>query len=243
MTPPFTEAGYRATIQGLLSRGYGLRSFHELDPTRQHLVLRHDIDQSIPAARRMADIEAGEGWSSTWFVLLRTEMYNPFSRAATQDIRAMVAAGHEVGLHLDASLYGDAASLEAGAAGECRALEDIAGAPVRIVSFHRPAAALLGGAGVVAGRPHTYGDRFTKETGYCSDSRGAWRHGHPFDHPAVASGTALQLLTHAVWWIGPAGRTRVERLADVLDAARSRLDDELAANNEVWRDHRAGSAG
>lgn len=232
--PPFTLAGYRATVGGLVERGYAVRSFHDVDPASRHLVLRHDVDQSIAIARQMADAEAEEGWRSTWFVLVRTEMYNPFSRSNAGHLREMISQGHEIGLHLDTTHYASAAEIEVGAAVEARMLEDITGAPVRMVSFHRPAPALLGGDAPIAGRLHTYMDRFTKAMGYSSDSRGAWRHGHVFEHPAVAGGYALQLLTHAVWWVGPEGRDAKGRLADVLEAARRTLEEELAANNQVW---------
>lgn len=234
MIPPFTLAGYAETIRGLTQRGYGVRSFHDVEPAKRHLVLRHDIDQSIAIARQMADLEAEHGWRSTWFVLVRTEMYNPFSRTNAAHLRAMIAAGHEIGLHLDTTHYPGEAEIEAGAAVEARMLEDITGAPVRMISFHRPAPERLGGEKLIAGRLHTYMDRFTKAIGYSSDSRGEWRHGHVFDHPAVAEGRALQFLTHAVWWVGPEGRDAKGRLADVLEAAARTLDDELAANNQVW---------
>lgn len=233
-TPPWTLDGYQQLIAALLSRNYELRSFHDIRSDAQHLVLRHDVDQSILAARKMADVEAARGWRSTWFVLVRTEMYNPFSRAATQCLRAMHAAGHEIGLHLDAVHYGGAEDLDRGCAVECRMLEDIVAAPVRIISFHRPRPEQLGGDTPLAGRLHTYMDRFTRDIGYCSDSRGEWRHGHPLSHAAVQSNRALQLLTHAVWWVGPDGRDARGRLADVLKERTASLDAELAANNQVW---------
>lgn len=235
--PPFTIVGYRLTISGILDRGYRLASFHDVDLTQPHLVLRHDIDQTIASARVLADVESAEGWTSTWFVLMRSEMYNPFSRQAAADLRAMQAAGHEIGLHLDATLYEDADAIARGAASECRMLEEIIAVPVRMISFHRPLPQQLGGNAAIAGRPHTYMDRFTKDIGYCSDSRGMWRHGHPWQHPALQRCGALQLLTHAVWWAGEREQSPRERLAAVLRDRAAVLDDELRANNDVWRGH------
>lgn len=227
---PFTLEGYKALIGGLVGCGYMIRSFHDFDPRLPHLLLRHDVDQSIAIARQMADAEATEGWRSTWFILMRTEMYNPFSRTNADHLRAMLRDGHEIGLHLDTTHYADDEAMQAGAAIECRVLEDIVGAPVRLISFHRPRPERLGGNATIAGRMHTYMDRFTKAIGYSSDSRGEWRHGHPFDHAAVARRTALQLLTHAVWWVGPVGRTPRERLEDLLAAKAAEAEAELAAN-------------
>lgn len=233
--PPFTIAGYVALVQGLVNRGYTLRSFHDADAGSPHLILRHDVDQSIPIAKILADAESREGWASTWFVLVRTGMYNPFSRDNTESLRAMIAAGHEIGLHLDATCYADAASLEAGAAIECRMLEDMTGAAVRLISFHRPARHLIGGARPIGGRLHTYMDSFFNDMGYCSDSRGEWRYGAPWEHDAVKVRRALQLLTHAIWWVGPEGRDATARIEDFLTAHRREIDSELAANLDVWR--------
>lgn len=231
----FTLRAYQALVASILARGYELRSFHDVAPGARHLVLRHDVDQSLHSARAMADAETSQGWRSTWFVLVRTEMYNVFSRAAVCDLRAMIAAGHEVGLHLDTSYYADPAAIEAGAALEARMLEDVLGSAIQIVSFHRPSPTDLDNDSPIAGRIHSYMSRFTRSMGYCSDSRGAWRHGPPTDHASIAAGTALQLLTHAVWWVGPDGRDAQQRLADVLHERTAALDRELAANNEIWR--------
>jgi hypothetical protein len=232
---PFTADAYCRLVGDMLARGYELRDFHECSPDLRHLVMRHDIDQSIPVARALADLESEAGWRSTWFVLVRTEMYNPFSREATRHLRAMIAAGHEIGLHLDATYYDGDAERDAGCLVECRMLEDMLGAPVRMVSFHRPARELIGSDRPIGGRPHTYMPRYARDMGYCSDSRGLWRHGHPSQHAAVRDGRALQLLTHAVWWIGPDDRDALGRLRDVLNERHRALDVELASNNDVWR--------
>lgn len=236
----FTLDAYRRLICGLLDHGYALRSFQDADPGQRHLILRHDIDQSLRSARTMADLEAGQRWTSTWFVLVRTEMYNPFSREAVSHLRAMRDAGHTMGLHLDASHYESDVALEQGCALECRMLEDILGSEVPIVSFHRPRPSFIGRIEPIGGRLHSYMPRFTREMGYCSDSRGEWRHGHPLNHPSLQAGRALQLLTHAVWWVGPEGRDATGRLADVLREKATIVSDELAANNDVWRMARRG---
>ncbi|MGQ0671755.1 MAG: hypothetical protein ACT4N2_02580 [Hyphomicrobium sp.] len=233
--PSFSLTGYRLLVRGILERGYGLRSFQDADPVMPHLVLRHDIDQCIATARRLSDLETENGWQSTWFVLVRTEMYNPFSKANVGHLREMIAAGHEVGLHLDATHYPSTEDFDAGARQECRMLEDITSSPVRIVSFHRPAPALIGSSDLVGGRIHTYMPRFINEMGYCSDSRGQWRHGFPWDHEAFRERRALQLLTHAIWWVGPDDREPRQRLADLVARKVAEYNAELAANNDVWR--------
>lgn len=236
MSGAFSEQGYKALLRALLARGYSAVGYDVAEPAARHLLLRHDLDMSLSAAEPIAALEAEAGVKAHYFVLLRTEMYNPFSAAARATFERLRALGHEIGLHLDASLYGnDADALEAAAARECDALEDAAGAPVRLVSFHRPAPALLGHAWTIAGRRHTYEPRFFKEMGYCSDSRGGWHHGAPLDHPAVAGGRALQLLTHPIWWARSIAGDPVATL-DKFRAERDRvLARALAANCDPYR--------
>lgn len=235
MSRDFSLDSYTVLVGNLLDRGYAAVSFQEADPAVQHLILRHDIDMSVAAALSMAAREAEMGVASTYFVLLRTELYNPWSADARTDLRAIAGLGHEIGLHFDASLYADdAASLEAAAAEECVVLESLTGSPVKTISFHRPAKSLQGLAGALAGRRHAYEPRFFTEMGYCSDSRGAWHHGAPLDHPAVAAGTALQLLTHPIWWVGDAAEPE-DRLRRLLAAREAALDEALAENCSVHR--------
>lgn len=233
----FTRTGYAELLTGLTGQGYESTSFAKADPAARHLILRHDVDMSIDAALVVAQAEARLGVRAHYFVLLRTEMYNPWSEAGRAGLNRLRELGHEVGLHFDASLYPDHdAALDAAVAEECAALETIIGAPVTTVSFHRPVRRLQGYPGTVGGRIHAYQPRFFHEMGYCSDSRGAWRHGHPLDHPAVAEGRALQLLTHPIWW---ARESPLDPVA-ALDAFRTERDRvlarALAANCDPYRE-------
>lgn len=231
----FSQDAYRRLIRGFLDHGYETRFFDDFDRDKAHLILRHDVDQCLQAASRLAETEAEIGVFSTYFVLLRTEMYNPFSGDGTAAIRAIAALGHRIGLHFDPSLYpDDRDAYEAAAARECATLESLLEAPVGVISFHRPAPSLLGLPGHLAGRLHAYEPAFFSDIAYCSDSMGQWRHGHPFDHDDFGETRAMQLLTHPVWWMSP-GDTPVDKLGTVLDARMDRLDRELANNCAPWR--------
>ena len=230
----FTAGGYRALIEALRARGYTVRSFETAEPDAAHLVLRHDIDLAIEAALPIAELEAELEAPAHYYVLLRSELYNPFTPRSRTLLGRIRSLGHEIGLHLDASLYDseDADALDRAAAAECRILEDMTGAPVSTISFHRPAPALLGHDRPLAGRPHTYMPRFFEDMGYCSDSQGRWRFGHPLDHKAVAEGRALQLLTHPIWWTTGAAAdpaAGLERfLAHRADILKTEVLDTLA---------------
>jgi len=237
MHDDFSLAGYQSLIGELIARGYQVRGYDDAEPKQLHVILRHDLDMSLQAALPIAEIEHQLGLKGHYFVLMRTEMYNPCSARAAQAIGHLQRLGHEIGLHLDASLYGNEESaVEAGAQAESVILEQIAGAPVRFISFHRPAKALIGRAGALAGRQHAYEPRFFSEMGYCSDSRGAWHYGHPLDHPALRDRRALQLLTHPIWWISGGVDGLAAKLEQFVGERADLLRQELAANCEPYRE-------
>jgi hypothetical protein len=228
MTADFTLTGYRELIAAIVARGYEIKNFAEVEAARPHLILRHDIDQCLRAAAELAALEAEQGWRASYFVLVRSEMYNPFSPAGLRALEKITQGGHEIGLHLDASLYGgDRAALEAAAERECAVLESITGQKISMISFHRPAPGLMPFDHILAGRSNAYESRFFNKIGYCSDSRGGWHHGHPLGHESLNAGRALQLLTHAIWWIGGQASAQ-EKLTAYLDRRRSLLESELA---------------
>ena len=239
MTSPadFTLAGYAAFLDGFVARGYRVVTYDAVERTQAHLVLRHDLDLSIQAARATADIEAARALGAHYFVLLRTELYNPWSRAGRADLHALADAGHDIGLHFDAALYADDLDgLDHACGEECDALEQVLGRAVTMVSLHRPRPSLLGLDRPLGGRMHTYQLAFFSDIGYCSDSRGAWHHGHPLDHPTVVAGHAVQLLTHPIWWpieSTPGPVPTLDRYVCERDAVLRR---ELAANCEPYRE-------
>lgn len=234
----FTLSGYRGLLEGLLTTGYRASRFDDVDPHSRDVILRHDLDMSLEAALPIAETEQSLGLSATYFVLLRSEFYNVLSPRSRAAMTRILDLGHALGLHFDAALYesADARGLDAAAAAECDILEKIIERPIRLISFHRPAAALLGREAPLAGRDHTYRPRYFSEIGYCSDSRGGWHHGHPLEHPALAAGRALQLLTHPLWWNGAPGEDPVAKLDRFVGERQQRLERALSENCQPYRD-------
>lgn len=239
----FTRGGYRSLIASLLEHGYSVVGYDAVAPAERHLVLRHDLDMSIDAAVAIAEIEAGLGVAAHYFVLLRTEMYNPWSDHGRRQLDRIAGLGHEIGLHFDAALYpDDIATLDRAAAEECTVLAALTGRPVETISFHRPSPALLGRPEDIAGRRHSYQPRYFHDIGYCSDSRGAWHHGHPLDHAAIGEGRALQLLTHPIWWDRDAALDPVTALDRFRTERDTVLMNALADNCEPYRAARRASS-
>lgn len=233
----FTLTSYKALIGELLAQGYVCRRFEDVAPDKQHLVLRHDVDFSTGYAVRLAEAEAEQGVFSYYYVLLRSAFYNCMAPQVLADLKRLIALGHHVGLHFDAALYaGGRDVLEEAALKECSRLEELLGSEVGSISFHRPAAEMVGLAGRFARRLHSYDPRFVNDIGYCSDSRGEWRFGHPLDHAAVKAKRALQLLTHPIWWHREEAEPPVSRVQRFLQEQAQSLSGEAAINCIPYRD-------
>jgi hypothetical protein len=236
----FSPHGYVALVEGVLARGYRLSGFHDVEASARRLVLRHDVDFDLGSALKLAELEAERGWRATYFVLPRTEFYNLSTPRAQAALSRILALGHAIELHFDPMHYpDDEADLVAGCEREAHSLGGVTGRPVRVFSLHRPAISPKRREIVAPGLINAYGGPFASAIGYCSDSRGEWRHGHPHEHPALAEGRALQLLTHPLWWSGEAEGAPREKLAAFLERRRALLDEEIARNSSIWRTPRS----
>ncbi|HIF11200.1 MAG TPA: hypothetical protein EYQ81_16090 [Sneathiellales bacterium] len=232
----FSLSEYDEMLSEFIGSGYQTVSFAEAAPDEQHLVLRHDVDFDLDAALTMAELEADRGISASYFILLRTEFYNIYTRHGTDVIRRLTALGHDVGLHFDPAFHQDEdTDLAAEAAKECDLLATVADQAVGVFSFHRPPQELLAESLEVPERINAYDARYFRDMGYCSDSRGAWLHGHPLDSDAFAKEEALQLLTHPIWWPERRENNSQRRLTDYLARRVETLDVELARNCQSYQ--------
>jgi hypothetical protein len=207
--PGFTFADYTATIHAYLDAGYAVTGFsgYLADPKDKHLVMRHDIDNSITQALRVARLDADAGCRSSFFLRVHAAGYNLTSLAGLSAIREMEALGHDVGLHLEGGLQdvlgGD---MDGWAEMQKTVFEQAAGRALTGFSLHEPArmggiefadALLKRWAPTV--RYHAYEERFTTPTmKYLSDSSGTWREGHFGEW--VGREPRMQVLTHPFWW-------------------------------------------
>jgi hypothetical protein len=200
-TTDFSARNYIRLLEVLTSLGYKDVEFASVVPEKKHMVLRHDVDFDLEAALRIARLEARNNYVSTFFVLLGSEFYNLFSESSQSALSTITSLGHKIGLHFDTSLYdSDLETLSEAADKECRLLEEMTEQSVTVISMHRPPAKLIGENLNFANRLNTYAPRFTREIGYCSDSRGGWHYGSPLESKSVKNRKALHLLTHPIWW-------------------------------------------
>ena len=181
----FTYTAYRELLDFLRQGGYAFIDYHDYQSYPRCVILRHDIDNSLPQALRLAEIEAEEGVKSTWFVLLRTDFYNPASAASQRILRRLGELGHEIGLHFDEMAYASESGIGSYASSsteelivrEAGILADICGCPITTVSMHRPSKVTLEADLQIPGMVNSYGQTFFHDFKYLSDAVGGsrWR--------------------------------------------------------------------
>jgi hypothetical protein len=199
---------YRELLQAARDGGYRFVTFDE-EPGSGALFLRHDVDLSLDAALRLAELEAQNDARATYFLMTRSVFYNLASAEGEAALARLRALGHGVGLH---AVYPDAE-------------RDDRFDPV--IAWHNPdpeyMTTPIDGLTNVMAPPY-----FTPET-YRSDSNQHWRSGCPHDQLRAGGLPWLQLLTHPEIWIYD-GETMGETMRSMLDAEKQRRVEQLRAD-------------
>jgi hypothetical protein len=82
-----------------------LRIMDIKDNHKSGLVLRHDVDESIDFAYTLYLSEKSIGVKSTFYILLTSDLYNPFSKKNRAYLEKMHIDEFEIGLHFDPLAY------------------------------------------------------------------------------------------------------------------------------------------
>jgi hypothetical protein len=201
---PFTFRHYRQILDTGLECGYRFIAFDDLAGAREKepylCLLRHDCEGDLVTALRLGELEKGLGVFSTYFVQLRSPLYNVLSRPQARFVSSLIALGHHLGLHFDERSYAD------------RNVEQIAdlvdheramlgaefGVSVDVVSFHQPSARVLENR-IKVRCMNTYDRADMRNVGYLSDSNWRWR-ADPVEALRSHRHPHLQLLLHPECW-------------------------------------------
>lgn len=205
MSCAFDLAHYGELLEAAKAGGYRWAAFdHEPEPG--DLFLRHDVDLTLEAALRLAELEAEAEASATYFLMTRSVFYNLHSPAGDEAIERLRALGHHVALHalhphVDRDERFDA-----------------------VLAWHNPDPAYM--REPVDGLVNVMQSPWFDPEHYRSDSNQHWRSGCP--HEALARGEPawLQLLVHPEIWVYPGGTMRETMLA-MLDADREQRYRQL----------------
>jgi hypothetical protein len=196
----FDLAHYRELLDAARAGGYRFASFAEA-PSEHDLFLRHDVDLSLAAALRMAELEAELDAQATYFLMTESVFYNLASREGAGTISRLRELGHAVGLH---AVYPNA-------------VLDERFDPV--VAWHNPDPEYM--TAPIGGATNVMGERHFDPAAYRSDSNQRWRHGCPHDELRAGAFPWLQLLVHPEIWVYD-GDTMGETMRSMLAAETER---------------------
>ena len=224
----FTYYAYESLISLLRENGYDFCGYRNYAAHKRCVIMRHDIDNSPAAALKMARLEARCGISVAYFVLLRTDMYNPASARSCAALREIIALGHSVGLHFDETACHDGADIVQCIRREAKILSEILDTQIDTVSMHRPSKGTLEADYKIPGMINSYSEEFFKCFKYLSDSRRHWR--EPVEN-IVAAGeyNRLHILTHPFWY-GEREGSLEQSLKTFIDSAREERYNSLSEN-------------
>jgi folate-dependent phosphoribosylglycinamide formyltransferase PurN len=200
----FTEVAFRDILRQLKRGGYRFAGYGDTSDDR-HVLWRHDVDFSMHRAARLAEIEAEEGVTATYFLNPRSAFYNLLEPEIERLTHRICAAGHRIGLHFDGgaceSNIWTLETLDASVVRERLLLETILGAPVGAVSWHNPDLSnlLTFDGAMMGGVVNAYGARIRSDYTYASDSNGYWRF-EPMGDVIARGHARLHLLSHPEWW-------------------------------------------
>jgi len=160
------------------------------------VIMRHDVEFSVPAAVRLAEIDAAEGVRSTFF-FLQTSDYNPFEEEEAGGIRRILDLGHDIGLHYDAALL-ERLGVDPTAviAAQIALFEAYFDTTVYAMSSHMPMRS--GRTLALPGVIDAYEPRYMVDMKYLSDSTQAWREGVVTEN--LSRHDRIHLLTHEYIW-------------------------------------------
>jgi len=206
MTCDFSLDHYAELLDAARAGGYRFQHFDRL-PEAGDVLLRHDVDLSLDAALRLAELEASAGATATYFLMTESVFYNLASAEGRETIERLRGLGHRVGLH----------------AVQPRLELDERFDPV--VAWHNPDPEYM--RAPVEGAVNVMANGYFDPATYRSDSNQHWRSGCPHDALREAAFPWLQLLTHPEIWVYP-GRTMGETMRAMLDAERERRLGQLA---------------
>jgi hypothetical protein len=200
MSCGFSLVHYRELLEAARTGGYRFASFDH-EPQAGDLLLRHDVDLSLDAALRMAELEADAEAAATYFLMTQSVFYNLASPEGVRAINRLRELGHGVGLH----------AVWPGAESDDRFDP--------VLAWHNPDPDYI--AQPVDGFVNVMQPPYFDPDHYRSDSNQNWRHGCPHEELARGDFEWLQLLTHPEIWVYPGG-SMGETMNAMLDAERER---------------------
>ncbi len=207
MSCSFDLTHYAEIVEAARAGGYRFARF-DGEPAEGVVILRHDVDLSLDAALRMAEIEHDAEAPATYFLMTESVFYNLDSNEGVAAISRLRELGHRVGLH---AVYPNA--------------------PVDdrfdpVVAWHNPDPEYMR-APLADGRINVMQEPWFDPGTYRSDSNQRWRSDCPHDDLRAGAFPWLQLLIHPEIW-AYSGETMRETMRAMVEAGKKRRLQQLA---------------
>lgn len=204
MTPvAYDLSAYEGILDRLQTRGFRFvdvtTALRDAGSGPPFVFLRHDVDYSVEVAAKLAAANARAGVTGTFFVLLRSQVYNLLSARNLDALQAIHGAGQRVGLHAHYPDDGDVAQIlrDRDLCARCTGLDFEAG-----IAWHNATTEQLDRPNPLSesGLACTYDKRIFREATYLSDSN--MRHPvETFLALEPESTPHVQWLTHPINWV------------------------------------------
>lgn len=204
MHKKFTINGYTYLLELAIKNKYKFIDFNrsEIDGNEKLCLLRHDIDVDLKAALSMAEIECGLGIKATYFLMLRSPVYNLFGRQNHKYVEEILKNGHTLALHYDEGFYpSNDKNLQEHIETEANILEKMFGQKIKTVSFHQPGPKVISNEIKIKGYINTYDKEDLAGVTYFSDSNKVWKNETAWDIFEKENHKKVHLLVHPIWWI------------------------------------------
>lgn len=196
----FSLSHYFKTLEKARKLGYDIIPLKDKDSlhSKKYIILRHDVDYSIDYAYRLGIMEAKRKIKSSYFILLHSLFYNPFSPINIKKIK-ILSKYHEIGLHYEVEVIPKEPrkAMETILA-EIKLLEKIIGTKVTSVSAHNVTTGLKPNHKLLKLLSKFVLDTKNLDIKYISDSTQNWREGCMCQH--MGKEDKLQILTHPFLW-------------------------------------------
>lgn len=216
----FTYDAYVELINLLKRKDYQFCNYLNYDQYCKTVIFRHDIDTSLDKALKIAKLEHENNITSTFFVLLSTNLYNIFSKKSNKILKEIMNLGHDIGLHFDEKRYeiSNVKDLEYYISKESHILTSTINKEIKVVSMHRPSKWILENDIQFENLINSYSKKFLLDFKYLSDSRMHWREDVL---GIIDSGLydRLHILTHSFWYSNK-NETVNKKLMDFIVNAR-----------------------
>ena len=206
MSCAFDLEHYRELLGAARAGGYRF-AFFDRAPEPGDLLLRHDVDLSLEAALRVAELEAESGAVATYFLMTRGEFYNLASPSGERALARLRELGHRVGLH------------------PVWPRVELDGRFDPVVAWHNPDPEYM--CEPVEEAVNVMEPPWADV--YLSDSNQHWQQGCPHEELAAGAFERLQLLIHPEIWVYE-GSTMRETMLALLAAERERRLEQLRAD-------------